>query len=123
MRYQTAVLNDPYGWVSVSPAGGISTGDVQSASVTYSTAGLAAGVYTAQIRLSGTDDATGAPATNGDLTVNLELTVHGSPVLKTQAQSWRQTTLENHARQSSFLIWNDGQAPRGSRGASDTTDA
>ncbi|MBU4365861.1 MAG: hypothetical protein KKF10_01875, partial [Verrucomicrobia bacterium] len=97
MNYQLSVLNDSFGWVSgVSPASGVSTGDHQVATVSYTTTGLVAGVYTAQLKVAGVDAATGEATTNGPLIMGLQLTVNGTPALKTDVTSLSQTVLENH---------------------------
>ena len=112
MSYQIYVLNDPFGWVSVSNAGGISPG---TGTVSYTTAGLAAGVYTAKLMLEGYDVATGDPATNGPLSMGLQLTVKGSlPALKTDQTSLSQTVLQNNTGTNGFWLWNEGLVPRGS---------
>ncbi len=113
MNYTISVLNDPFGWVSVSPASGTSTGNQQTATVTYTTAGLLSGIYTAQLRFSGVDPATGEATTNGPIYVGLQLTINGIPTLKADVTSLSQTVLENHTGTSSFQLWNEGRQPRG----------
>ncbi|MBU4212915.1 MAG: VCBS repeat-containing protein, partial [Verrucomicrobia bacterium] len=113
MNYQLSVLNDSFGWVSVSPASGVSTGDHQVATVSYTTTGLVAGVYTAQLKVAGVDAATGEATTNGPLIMGLQLTVNGTPALKTDVTSLSQTVLENHTGTNSFLVWNEGREPHG----------
>jgi len=114
MSYQVYVLNDSFGWVSVSNASGVSTGDQKTVTVSYTTTGLVAGVYTAQLMVAGADVATGEAATNGPLRVGLTLTVRGSlPVLKTDVTSLSQTVLENYVGTNSFSVWNEGGLPRG----------
>lgn len=114
MNY-TMSVNDPsgLGWASVSPASGSSTGNQQAVTVSYATAGLAAGVYTAQLRVTGVDNATGEATTNGPLYMGLQLTVKGTPALKTDVTSLSQTVLENNTGTNSFLVWNEGSLPRG----------
>lgn len=124
MSYDIYVINDPFGWVSVNPATGISTGDQKVVAVSYATTGLVAGVYTAQLVVEGTDVATGEPATNGPLSVTLKLTVLGSgPVLKTDVTSLNQTVLENFSGTNNFRVWNEGKAPRGGMRYTVTKDA
>lgn len=123
MSYQVYVLNDPFGWVSVSNASGVSTGNQQVVTVSYTTTGLVAGVYTAQLMVEGKDVATGEATTNGPLSVGLQLTVKGSlPVLKTDVTSLSQTVLENHIGTNSFLVWNEGREPRGGMRYTVTSD-
>lgn len=115
MRYEIYVDENPFNWVSVSPAGGVSTGDHQQATVSYTTAGLAAGEYTARLMLEGWDEATDEPATNGPLFTWLKLTVKltGSPLLKTDQASLSRTILENYTGTNSFWVWNGGDLPHG----------
>ncbi|MFA5043225.1 MAG: VCBS repeat-containing protein [Kiritimatiellia bacterium] len=114
MNYTVSVIDDPFGWVSgVSPAGGISTGDHQTVTVSYTTADLLAGVYTATLKAEGVDNATGEATTNGPLYMGLRLTIKGTPELRTDATSLSQTVLENHTATDSFSIWNEGREPRG----------
>jgi uncharacterized membrane protein len=64
-------LSDDASWLSLSPAAGTSTGELDTIAVSFSTSGLAAGSYTATITAS----ATGlAPQT-----VNVSLTVDAPP--------------------------------------------
>ena len=124
MNYTVSVLNDSFGWVSgVSPASGVSTGDHQVVTVSYTTAGLVAGVYTATLKVSGTDAATGLATTNESLNMGLKLTVSGTSVLKTDVTSLSQTVLENHTGTNSFLVWNEGKEPRGGMRYTVTVDA
>lgn len=115
MNYTVSVLEDPDGWVSVSNASGVSTGDHRIVTVNYTTTGLAARIegYTARLKVEGTDAATGIATTNGPLYMGLKLTVKGAPVLKTDVTSLSQTVLENHTGTNSFLVWNEGRDPRG----------
>ncbi len=115
MSYEIYVLGDTYGWVSVSNASGVSTGNTQTATVSYTTAGLPAGVYTAQLVLEGKDTATGSATTNSPLYIGLKLTVKGSdPVIQSDVTSLSQTVLENLTGTNSFRLWNAGLIPRGS---------
>ncbi|MDP2990483.1 MAG: hypothetical protein Q8O57_07970, partial [Kiritimatiellota bacterium] len=124
MRYTISVLDDPSGWVSVSNASGVITGDQQVATnlVSYTTTGLAEGVYTARLKLEGKDAATEEATTNGPLYMGLKLTVNGTPVLKTDVTSLSQTVLENHTGSTNFQIWNEGREPRGSMSYTVTRD-
>lgn len=123
MNYTVSIINDAFGWVSnVSPASGVSMGNSQAAAVSYKTAGLAAGVYTAQLKVEGVDAATGEATTNGPLYMGLQLTVKGTPILKTDVTSLSQTVLENQTGTNSFLVWNGGTLPRGSMRYTTTTD-
>ena len=113
MRYEISVINDSFGWVSVSPASGFSSGERHGAKVSYSTAGLSPGIYTAQLRLSGTDFSTGQAAANSPLLVGLKLTVHATPVLKTDRTRISKTVLQHHTGTEELLVWNASAAPRG----------
>lgn len=115
MSYEIYVLGDAFGWVSVSNASGVSTGNTQTVTVNYATAGLPAGVYTAQLALEGKDTATGRLTTNSPLYLGLKLTVKGSsPVIRSDVTNLSQTVLENLTGTNSFRIWNEGRAPLGS---------
>jgi len=124
MSYRIYVVNDQSGWVGVSPDSGVSTGNQQVATVSYTTTGLVAGVYTAQLMVEGRDEVTGELATNGPLSVGLQLTVKGSlPVIKTDKASLSQTVLQNNTVTNSFLVWNEGRWPRGGMRYTVTPDA
>jgi hypothetical protein len=63
-------IQDDAGWLSVNPASGTSTGEADTITVTYSTAGLSSGNYNAVITVSGPG------ATNNPQTINVALTVN-----------------------------------------------
>lgn len=100
-------------WLSFSPAGGTSSGDYQSVTVTYAVSNLPAGVYTGTVTLAGVDDATGSTASNSPLTIVAELTVRGRAVLATDVDTLTNSILENYGSTNAFQIWNGGGAPRG----------
>ncbi|MCX6994111.1 MAG: VCBS repeat-containing protein [Kiritimatiellaeota bacterium] len=116
MRYTVSVLDDPYAWVSVSPGSGVITGNQQVATnlVSYTTAGLVAGVYTATLKVTAVDAATEIPTTNGPLYMGLQLTVKGTPDLSVSVTNLSQTLLENLGETSYFSITNAGRLPHGS---------
>lgn len=113
MNYQLSVDTDPVGWVSLSSSNGVSTGDHQVVTVSYSTAGLSPGVYTGQLTVSGTDAATGDATTNAPLSVGLRLTIEASQFLQVSPASLSQTVLQNYASTNTLSIWNGGETPRG----------
>ncbi|MFH1477710.1 MAG: FG-GAP-like repeat-containing protein, partial [Verrucomicrobiota bacterium] len=107
---------------SVSPASGVSTGNHQATTVSYTTAGLPAGVYQATLKVAGVDNATGEATTNGPLYMGLNLTVKGTAVPKTDVTSLSQTLLENLGGTSQFSITNEGSLPHGSMSYTVTPD-
>jgi hypothetical protein len=90
------------GWLSVSPASGSTTGELDSVGVTFSTASLAAGSYSAALTVSGTGVTS--------QTVSVSLTVTPPPAvlaLSTNLLSVTATQGQNAAAQS-FTVRNAG---------------
>ncbi|NIM51810.1 MAG: hypothetical protein GTO22_21615, partial [Gemmatimonadales bacterium] len=100
-------------WLSVDPSTGSSTGEADTITVSYATANLPAGVFSATITVS---DAT---ATNNPQTISVTLTVSGEPGcvdlglengdFEDGSASWSGDCTD------SSTIWNPGGAKQGSK--------
>ncbi|MDD3276578.1 MAG: lamin tail domain-containing protein, partial [Kiritimatiellales bacterium] len=108
----TYSISDNAAWMSVSPSGGTSTssGNRQSHTVTYNTAGLPAGDYTGTITVSD-PDASGSPQT-----IPVQLTVR-EPILFTAYNdlSWAVGQISAHITRYTTDS-GDGTPPAGSSG-------
>ena len=108
-------LSSGAGWITLSPAGGTSSGERQSISVSYNVSNLPVGTYTNTITCSGVDDSTGSgPVSNSPLTIVSILSVRGKAILATDTDSLTNSVLENCGATSApaFYIWNGSGAPR-----------
>lgn len=101
-------------WISLSSVSGTSTGDYQTVTVAYNVSNLAAGTYTGTVTLTGTDNATGDPASNSTLSVSAKLTVRRRAVLSTDIDVLTNSVIENCAVTNieAFHVWNGSEAPR-----------
>ncbi|MDO9543421.1 MAG: VCBS repeat-containing protein [Kiritimatiellia bacterium] len=119
------VVSDNAGWMSLSPAGGTSSGERQPVSVTYNVSGLSAGTYTGVVTVSGGDDSSGVTATSSPLTIAARLTVRGRAVLVTDTDSLANSVPENcnATNTAAFNVWNGAGTPRGGLSYSITSDS
>jgi hypothetical protein len=99
-------VSDNASWLSVSPTSGTSTGEHDRMTVTYSTAGLAAGTYTANITVASANGS-GSPKT-------IPVTLAVLPVTATPTLSVSVTSLSTNCavgrkpRDQFFQVWNSG---------------
>ena len=99
----TYSISDDVGWLACSPPGGTSTGEHDTITVSYSTAALAAGSYSATITV--TDPA----ATNDPQTISVSLTIIEAPEISLSPTSLSNSTQEGaDAPDQSFEVWNSG---------------
>ncbi len=114
LNFTVGVNGDLAGVAQVEPSSGISTGNIQGFRVTYNTAGLGVGLYTGNLTLTGVDDLTGEPVTNGPLTMGLKIIVKGAAALKVSPGQLNATVPENASASVPLKVWNNGPLPHGS---------
>jgi len=99
-------ISDNRTWLSISPTGGTSTGEQDTITVTYSTAGLSAGTY------SGTITITDSSASNSPQTVSVALTVNSQsspPSISLSTSSLSNSCTEGtDAPSQTFQVSNSG---------------
>ena len=98
-------ISDDASWLSCSPASGTSTGELDTITVTYSTSGLAAGIYTAAITIA----ASGASNSPQTIPVTLTVSASSTPAISRSPVSLSPSTSEGaNASSQSFLVSNAG---------------
>jgi len=83
-------ISDSAGWLTCDVKDGISTGEHQTVSVTYSTAGLSPGTYSAKITIGGLGSNSGVLASKSPRTIPVTLTVNAQePSVVREDPGWR----------------------------------
>jgi hypothetical protein len=102
-------------WLNLNPVSGTSSGAHQTVTVSYNVSGLPPGVHTGAVTLTGTDDTTGAPASNSPLAIIAQVTVKGRAVLATDVDAISNSILESYGDTNSaaFRVYNGAVEPRG----------
>ena len=99
-------VSDNANWLSVSPSSGTSTGEHDRIAVTYNTATLTAGTYSAVITLINSS------AFNQSATISVKLTVSASPATPTLSVSVTSLSVSCPVGEDevsrSFDVWNSG---------------
>ncbi len=95
-------VGDDAGWLSVSPASGTATGEVDQIAVDYSTSSLTSGTYNATITV------TDAGASNSPQTIPVTLTVHGAPAIAVSPGSLNETVAPGVSTQVFIEVSNAG---------------
>ncbi len=96
------------GWLSVAPTSGTSTGsgDKQTETVTYTTAGLSPGTHTAHITV------TDAAASNSPQTITVSVTVQAPPAIALSTTSLTPVCTQGTSpADDSFQVWDAGELP------------
>lgn len=122
MRYEINLSDDLRLWIAaVTPASGVSSGELHRVTVQYDVAGLSAGIYGGTLTVRCFDDWNGSPV--GELSTNLELRVIGRAALAVEADQLTADVLQQLSQTNVLRIRNAAGAPRRVMRYSIDTDA
>jgi uncharacterized membrane protein len=97
-------ISENQSWLSVSPATGTSTGELDTVTVSYATGGLSAGTYGATITVSG-----GAGVASQSIAVSLTISAAPAPAMTLSASALSASTQQGQSpADQSFTIRNSG---------------
>ncbi len=111
LNYAANLAGGAQNWAVLTAASGSSTSEQHAVTIQYNTAGLAAGIYTGELVLAGTDATTGEPAANSPLRVGLRAQIIARAELQTDLDRITGEVSQGYNQTNRLQIWNGSAAP------------